>query len=46
MELGPDLATYLIACCADTLVLHLQQLHDGYLPHRSGVHDPAAHVAR
>lgn len=30
---------------ADPLVLHLQLLHDGYLPDGPGVHDPAAHAA-
>ena len=31
---------------ADTLVLHLQLLHDGHLLDRPGRHDPVAHLTQ
>ena len=43
--IGPQ-GMHAVWCTADSLVLHLQQLHDGHLPDGPRVHDPHAHAAR
>lgn len=41
---GHWLMCVLLCAHADTLVQHLQQLHDGAVPDGAGRHDPAAHA--